>query len=98
MRERSVPAQRSEEPPAAPGHRELSTHTLPYLRSIVLRLRRTFGSLRDQRLDLLHELADVLELTVHGGKSHIGDGVHPEQLGHPRPPTRTARHPLLAAC
>ena len=39
-------------------------------------------TLLGQGFDFVHELIDVLELSIHGGESHIGDLVELRQLLH----------------
>src|SRR4030042_5272483 len=45
-------------------------------------LRRSAGGLADEGLDLLDELAHVLELPVHRGEPDVRHVVHLEQLRH----------------
>src|SRR4030066_2341638 len=90
MRERSVPAQRSEEPPAAPGHREARTNTLPYLGSGVLShavCRGACGSLR-ARLPLLLLVVEFLP------DPRLAEQA-PDRLRRLRPPVEPLERHLL---
>src|SRR5262249_37858880 len=54
------------------------------------------AALLQQILELLHELADVLERPIDGGKAHVGNRVEVVQLAHDRLADHRARHFLLA--